>query len=362
MGFVMDGLDAETYDRTYSDRALVARILRYFRPVFPLMVLVAGMIVLSSAADTVLPLLISRGIDALQTTDSVRVVLPLVAAILVSGGLSWVFNFVRQQYTARSVGDVVLTLRLDAFSAVMDRDMSFYDEYPSGKIVSRVTSDTEDFATVVTLTLNLLSQVLLVVFIAVALFVISPSLALLALSIAPVIVVVALGFRRIARVTTRHSQRARANVNALIQESLSGITIAKNFRQEQRIYDQFDAVNKQSYKVNLRQGLVFTAIFPVLTAIAGIGTVIVVYFGGLQVIGHGVSAGSWYLFVQSINIFWFPLTSIASFWSQFQQGLSASERVFALIDAEPRVAQTDAQHVGRLDGEIEFQHVDFPSL
>ena len=80
--------------------------------------------------------------------------------------LSWTFNFVRQWFTARVVGDVVLQLRQDAFEAVMERDMSFYDEFPSGKIVSRVTSDTEDFSTVVTLTLNLLSQVLLVVLIA----------------------------------------------------------------------------------------------------------------------------------------------------------------------------------------------------
>ena len=67
----------------------------------------------------------------------------------------------------------------------------------------------------------------------------------------------------------------------------------------------------------------------------------------------------WYLFVQSIAIFWFPLTSIASFWSQFQQGLSASERVFALIDAEPRVVQTDDKPVTHLDGRIEFRDVDF---
>ncbi len=60
-------------------------------------------------------------------------------------------------------------------------------------------------------------------------------------------------------------------------------------------------------------------------------------------------AGSWFLFVQSIAVFWFPLTSIASFWSQFQQGLAASERIFALIDAEPRVKQTDNQVVPRID-------------
>ena len=359
MGFIMDGLDAEAYDRQYSDRALLARILRYFRPLRGLMLFVAGMILLGSITDTVLPVLISRGIDSLGAARSFSKVSGLVGIILVSGVLSWTANFFRQRNTARAVGDVVLSLRRDAFDAVMARDMSFYDEYPSGKIVSRVTSDTEDFATVVTLVLNLMSQLLLVVLIVLVLLKINVELALIALTIAPVIVGVALAFRRIARKTTRHARRALATVNATVQETISGISVAKNFRQEQSVYDEFRGVNRLSYRVNLRQGLVFTGIFPALNTIAGIGTVIVVYFGGLRVVSGHVSPGSWYLFVQAINILWFPLTSIASFWSQFQQGLAASERVFALIDAEPRVVQSDAIEPGRLRGRIEMRNLDF---
>ena len=221
----------------------------------------------------------------------------------------------------------------------MARDMSFYDETPSGKVVSRVTSDTEDFATVVTLTLNLLSQIFLVVLIFGVLFYINIGLTLLTLTIVPVIVVVALAFRRIARRTTQHARRALARVNNTVQETISGISIAKNFRQEQTIYAEFKDVNQQSYQVNLRQGLIFTGIFPLLNAIAGIGTVIVLYFGGLDVLDESILPGYWYLFIQAIAILWFPLTGIASFWSQFQLGLGASERIFALIDAEPRIVQ-----------------------
>jgi len=359
MGFIMDGLEAEAYDRSYSDRSLLARILGYFKPVGRLMVLVALMILLNSVADTVLPVLVSRGLDSLRTARSLQTLGLLVVAILVSGVLSWTFNFVRQRNTARAVGDVVLGLRHDAFKAVLARDMSFYDENPSGKVVSRVTSDTEDFATVVTLTLNLLSQFLLVVLIVVVLFHIDVGLALLALTITPAIVGVALAFRRIARQTNRHARRALASVNATVQETISGISIAKNFRQEQTVYDEFRRVNQQSYRLNLRSGLIFTGVFPLLNTVAGLGTVIVIYFGGLRVLSGSISPGSWYLFAQAITILWFPLTSIASFWSQFQQGLAASERVFALIDAEPRVVQTDRRAVPSLAGRIEFRHLDF---
>ena len=218
MGFIMDGLEAEAYDRTYSDHQLIARIIGYFRPKLRMMLLVAVFIILISLFDTVFPVLISYGIDAVVASRTVQTIVLLTVAILLSGVFSWVSNFFRQWLTARSVGDVVLNLRRDAFNAVMARDMSFYDEYPTGKIVSRVTSDTEDFATVVTLALNLLSQVLLFFLIVIVLLFRSVQLSLLAFSILPFIVLIALGFRRIARRTTQRSQRSMARVNANVQE------------------------------------------------------------------------------------------------------------------------------------------------
>jgi ABC-type multidrug transport system fused ATPase/permease subunit len=359
MGFIMDGLDAEAYDRTYSDRQLIDRIISYFKPHLTAMSVVAATIVLNSLMDSVLPVLISRGIDTISAGTNFRAAILLVAAILVSGVLSWLFNYIRQAISARAVGDVVYEIRRDAFDAVSARDMSFYDEFSTGKIVSRVTSDTQDFANTVTLTLNLMSQILLVVIIFAILFYIDATLALIAIAIAPLIVITALAFRRVARITTQNARRVLAEVNSNVQESLTGISIAKNFRQEQTIYDEFRQVNQQSYKINLRQGFVFSGIFPILTTIAGIGTMLVVYFGGMNVMNGHVTPGNWYLFVASIDLFWFPLTSIASFWSQFQQGLSASERVFALIDAEPRVVQIDSQPVPQVSGKIEFNQIDF---
>jgi ATP-binding cassette subfamily B protein len=361
LGFIMDGLSAESYDRSYTDRELLRRIMRYFRPQLGIMLLVAGMVVLNSLMDSALPLLVANGLDRL-TQDKVKLdshVAFLVIAILVAGALSWIFNYIRQSRSARVVGDVVLRLRTDAMTAVMARDLSFYDEYASGKIVSRVTSDTEEFANVVTLTLNLISQVLLLVIITGALFLRDVRLTLVTLVMVPVIVAIALAFRRIARQSTTGAQRAQAQVNGMIQETMRGIAVAKSFRQEETVYGEFLDVSDRSYRIRLRQGYIFSGIFPILFTVAGIGTTTLVYFGGRRVIGGDLSAGDWYLFLQAIGLFWFPLTSIASFWSQFQQGLAAAERVFALIDALPRVVQTGSHPAPRLRGRIEFDHVDF---
>jgi ABC-type multidrug transport system fused ATPase/permease subunit len=355
----MSGLNAEEYDRTYSDAALVRRIIAYFRPHARAMLVVSTMVLLSSLSQTVLPIVIARGIDLLGSNPATSSLVLLATGAVLLGTMGWVFNYVRQIFGSRAVGNVVLKLREDAFTAVTERDLSFYDQYLGGKIVSRVTSDTQDFSNVVTLTIDLASQLVLVVIISIVLFVIEPGLALLTLAIAPVIMLAALSFRRVARWTSQRARRMTAQVNANVQEAVSGIAVAKSFRQEASIYGTFRDTNQLTYKVRLQQGLVFNTIFPVLDILTGIGTAIVVYFGGMRVLEGSVSTGDWYLFLRSLAIFYIPLTSIASFWSQFQQGLASSERVFALIDAEPRVAQTGQEPVERVRGDLTFEHVYF---
>lgn len=357
MGFLMDGLDAEAYDRKYSDWALVKRVLKYFLPQTPRVVYVSLAIVMTSLANTLMPVIISASLDDLQTG---RANIAQVATVVVLlGCLAWLLNYIRRSFTSKAVGDVVLKLREDAFEAVLKRDLSFYDQFPSGKIVSRVNSDTQAFSQVVVLAIDLLSQLLLVVFLIAYLFWVDAPLAWLTLALAPLVIAAALGFRRIARDTITQSRRTNAVVSAHIQETISGISVAKTFRQEQSVYADFLQVNEQSFQINRRAGYVFSGIFPVLGMLAGVGKAALAYFGGVAVQSARLTAGSWYLFIQGIELFWFPLTSIASFWSQFQLGLAAAERVFALLDAEPKVVQTDSRPVAAVAGGIVFEQVNF---
>ncbi len=359
MGFIMDGLDAEDYDRQYSDRMLVRRIVQYFRPQAPRMLAVALTILLTTLAETGLPIYISRSIDQIQHDTSTRTIVTIALVSAGLGSLGWAFNAVRRWLSAEAIGNVVLHLREDAFDAVLKRDLSFYDAFPSGKIVSRVTSDTQAFSQVVSLTMELLSQILLVGLLVGYLVSVNLHLTFYVLALAPFIIVIALGFRKIARQTVTQSRRVLAEVSAHIQESVSGIGVAKTFRQEHAIYGEFLDVNAQSYRINLRTGYVFTSIFPLLSIVSGIGTAVIVYAGGRVAESGALSAGDWYLFIQGLAMFWFPLTSIASFWSQFQLGLAAGERMFALVDAEPKVVQTGSDTLQQVYGEITFDHVSF---
>jgi ABC-type multidrug transport system fused ATPase/permease subunit len=361
MGFILDGLETEAYDRNYSDRELLRRIAGYFRPYGRQMVLVAIALALNSLAGTGGPILIARGIDALRGARvvSVGTMLLLSGGVLLLGAVAWGFNYIQQWFSARVVGDVVLQIREDVFNATIRHDMSFYDEHPSGKIVSRITSDTQDLSEVVTLSTNLLSQVLLVGILSAWLFNINVWMTLILLGFTPLAVAIALSFRRIARTVTQRARRVTAKINAQIQESVSGIMIAKSFRQERAIYDTFVANNWQAYRVGLARGLTFDTIFPILGMASGLGVAVLIYTGGLAIRSGTVSVGNWYLFMQAVGFYWWPLINIASFWSQFQDGLAAAERVFALIDAEPKVVQVAAEPVDRLTGAISFHNVQF---
>ncbi|MCY3914957.1 MAG: ABC transporter ATP-binding protein [Chloroflexi bacterium] len=359
MGFIMDGLDAEEYDRIYSDWALVKRILGYFKSHLWKMLVVGAVVFLSSVMDLILPVVVSQALDQLQFSPEAFDPIGTSIILGVAASAGWVANMIRQWLSAEAVGDVTLDLREDAFNAVTERDMSFYDQYPTGKVVSRVLSDTQAFSETVRLSINLMSRLLLVVLLIIYLFTVNVNMTWVLMAIIPFIVYTALKFRTVARRTVTNSRRQLATVNAHIQESISGIGVAKAFRREQMIYDEFKTVNQESYEVEKINGFVFGSIFPILVTIAGLGVAAVVWFG-INMAQQGIlTAGEWFLFIQGMGMIWFPLTSISSFWSQFQLGLAAGERVFALIDAEALVKQNADDPVDQLEGEIEFVNMDF---
>lgn len=358
MGFFA-GLDTEAYDRKYTDRQIARRLATYFRPHTRSVVVVVLLLLIIAISSAVTPIIVARGVDLLGADITWQNILLLCGAILVAGVISWGANWGRRRLTVRMIGDIILEIRTDAFQASMDHDLSFYDEFSSGRVVSRITSDTQEFGQMVTLVTDLFSQIIMVIFLGIVLISIDLRLSLVLFSFLPVIFLVVLGFRRLARIVTRRGMRAMANVNAAIKETVSGIAVAKNFRQEASIFSEFDQANKQSYKVNVQRGLVLSTVFPVLNVLGGIGTAILVYVGGMSVVQGLITIGVWYLFLQSLDYFFFPVLNLSAFWAQVQAGLSAAERAFGLIDAESKVVQVASQPAPVLRGDIRFEELTF---
>ena len=353
------GLGTEAYDRNYTDRQLVKRMAVYFKPHARSLTVVVVLLLVIAISGAVSPIIVSRGVDLMGTDFSWQSIIILCGAILFAGVISWGANWGRRRLTVRMIGDIILAIRSDGFKAAMDHDLSFYDQFSSGRVVSRITSDTQEFGQTVTLVTDLISQIIEIIFLGIVLVSIDLRLSLVLFSFLPVIFIVVLGFRRIARVVTRKGMRAMANVNAAIKETISGIAVAKNFRQEASIFTEFEQANKQSYKVNVQRGLVLAMVFPVLNALGGIGTAILVFVGGISVFQGLITVGVWYLFLQSLDYFFFPVLNLSAFWAQVQAGLSAAERTFGLIDAESNVVQVGAQPAPQLKGDILFENITF---
>lgn len=269
MGF-FSGLDQEGYDRQYSDRQLVGRMVSYFRPHRTRLVAVIGLLVFIAVAGASVPIIVSRGLDILGPNLKINGLVLLCGLILFAGVSSWAANWLRRRLVVRIVGDIILRLRSEAFQAATGHDLSFYDEVSSGKVVSRITTDTNDFGQTVVLITDLFSQFTQSIILGVVMVQIDLRLSLYLFAFLPVVFGVAVGFRRLARIVTRSGMRAMANVNSTIKETVSGIAIAKNFRQERLVFDEFDLANQRSYAVNIRRGMVLSAVFPTLNALGGI--------------------------------------------------------------------------------------------
>lgn len=358
MGF-FSGLNAENYDRKYKDSDLVKRILVYFKPETKKILVVAVFTILVSLASAASVLVISRAVDLLAKDPRLASILIVSLLAFLFGFFIWLSNLVSRRTMVKAIANVVMQLASDGFEAAANHDLSFYDEYSSGRIVSRITSDTQDFGQLINIITNVASQLLEALVLGVVLINIEWRLSLMVFAIMPIVFGFGLLFRRFARKATQQGMRAMADVNSTIKETISGIAVAKNFRQEGSIFADFEKANNKSFQVNWRRGMVLDTVFPILNSMAGVATAILLYVGGLSAVNAVLTAGAWYLFLNSLDRFLFPVMNISAFWSSVQNGLSAAERVFALIDAEPVVNQTDDQPVKTLKGQVDFEHVYF---
>jgi len=358
MGFFA-GLNDEKYDRQYTDRELTRRIIGYFKPQAKRFTVVMGLVVAIALIGAALPVSVSKMVDLLKGEPTLTAISLVGLAVFLIGVGLWGLNWARRSLVVRAVGDVVLDLRTQAFRAAAEHDLSFYDQFSSGRIVSRITSDTNDFGQLIIIITDVGSQFVQAFLLGIVLFRTDLHMSLVLMAFLPVVFAIASGFRVLARRVTKRGMKAMSDVNAAIKETISGISIAKNFRQEASIFKSFDESNQQSYQVNVQRGFVLSLVFPTLNTLSGIFVGVLIYAGGLSAAQGIITVGAWYLFIISLDQFFFPILNLSAFWAQIQSGLSAAERAFALIDADPNVIQTDKQDVPSLKGNIHFDDLYF---
>lgn len=354
------GLTGELYDRQYSNKTLLSRIWDYAKGHRTFIIWMMITIVLQGSFAALPPLLISKVLDeGIAGVPNETAYTILVVTIIFLQLMDFVFYYIVRRLLSRITADMNRDLSVDAFASSIEQDLAFHDRLSSGRIVSRITTDTNDFSMLIRLTMDVAGSTVQSIVTAIILFNTEWRLALALMAFVPIVMLVVTRFRKLARRVTTQGMRAMANVNATIKETISGISVAKNFRQEEEIYQEFKTSNTTSFKVNVQRGFVLSIVFPVMRTISGISIAILVYFGALTVTQGLITAGAWYMILLASDRFLMPILSITSYWTQVQTGLSAAERIFALIDSERSVIQSDDLKVESLSGKIDFNHLGF---
>ncbi|MHA1884983.1 MAG: ABC transporter ATP-binding protein, partial [Promethearchaeota archaeon] len=297
-------------------------------------------------------------IRQLESKSNPYFLIIFIGNAFILNSLGYVFNYVNRRQGNRMVYRLCYNLRRQTNMRVLEQDLSFFDKYPTGRIVSRINSDGQKFGGSVTMFTELITAFLTLFIVIIPLIIISPILTGVFMALVPLVFIFTLSFRKVSRKKSMYGQRSLAQVNAFVQESMAGIQIIKSFRQEKTQFEAFQAINNQSYKVNMSRALFLNILFPSLDLIIAVLYAILVFFGGNFIIQGVLSGADIYLFLQSSLILFQPLLQIAGFWSQFQEGLAAAERIFALQDSQSYIKQGNFI-LDKIRGKIEFRNLGF---
>jgi ABC-type multidrug transport system fused ATPase/permease subunit len=322
------------------------------------MIIVITFLVLSSITYGLTPFLMSLIIKQLELNSDPFILILFISSTFILNSLGYLFNYVNKRTGNRMVYGVCYNLRRQTNLRVLEQDLSFFDKYPTGRIVSRINSDGQKFGGSITMVTELIASFLMLIIVIIPMIFISPLLTVVFMIMVPIVFAFTLSFRKVSRRKSMYGQRSLAQVNAFVQESMAGIQIIKSFRQESSQFNNFEAINNQSYKVNMSRALYLSILFPSLDFLIAVLYALLIFFGGNFIIQGALSGSDIYLFLQSSLILFAPLLQIASFWPQFQEGLAAAERIFALQDSQSYIKQGD--HVlDSIKGKIEFEDLKF---
>ncbi len=342
-------------------RHKLRRLLPYFRPYRARAFATVALMIVVTASGLAIPALAQFAIDHGITAGDKGVLLLAVGLFVVAGLIGWLAGYY-QTYLSSWVGErVLLDLRTDTFRHLMRLELGYHERTPTGRTVSRLTSDIEALLQLVTdgftsLVINGLTFIGVVVI----LFTYDVELALLTFVIFPALAVATALFRVYSTRAYRRTRERVADVLATLQETLSGIRVVQGFGRQKPSEEVFRRVNEEYREANMSTIRLSGTYFPGVELLSGIGTAIILYFGSTRVLDQEVSIGVMVAFVGYLSSFFDPIQQLSQLYSTFQSAMAALEKIFGVLDTDPEVADSPgAVDLPRIEGRIELRGVTF---
>ncbi|MFZ5923680.1 MAG: ABC transporter ATP-binding protein [Bacillota bacterium] len=291
----------------------------------------------------------------------VAAVVKLALLLLCAMTLGFVLNYV-QVYILQYTGQKIISnMRLEIFRHLQALSLSFFDRNPVGRLVTRVTNDTDALNEMYTAVLvNLFKDVFLLVGIVIVMLKMNFELALVSFATIPVIAVVTVIFRVKARDAYRMVRTRLAKINATLAENISGMRVIHIFNREEKKAREFDEINKDYLKATMRELEVYAVFRPATDLISSLALALLVWYGGGRVLAGRVEFGVLYAFINYIQQFFRPINDLTEKYNIMQSAMASSERIFQLLDTKARETDVpEPARIGRPRGKIEFQNVWF---
>jgi ATP-binding cassette, subfamily B, multidrug efflux pump len=318
-------------------------------------------LLLASAASLTAPQLIRIAIDGGVAPRRLNVILLAVGGLVVAAMLRGLFTFLQGYLAERASQGVAYDLRNDLFAKIERLGFAYYDRIETGQLVTRLTSDVEQIRTFAgSGAVQLAAAVVMLFGTTTLLVLIDPQLALLALSIVPVIFVILLRFVRRIGPLFRQVQQTLGRLNSVLQEDLAGIRVIRTFVREDHEVARYRSVNDELLEKNLKTVRTFSNNFPFVFLLANVGTLIIVLFGGLQVMGGRLTIGELVAFNTYLGFLLFPIFTIGFLAAGISRAGASSLRIFEVLDAPLEIEDaTDAVPLPPIRCRVEFDDVHF---
>jgi ATP-binding cassette subfamily B protein len=318
-------------------------------------------LLLGTAAALAPPPLAKLAIDDGIVPGDLSTLTLVVAAFLASALVYWGATYA-QTYLVGWVGQRVLQdLRIQLFAHLQTLSVGFYSRRQAGVLISRLTNDVQALDQLVSDgVVTLFGSTLTLIGTAVILLVLDAELALLTFLVFPMLGLGSLAFRIVSANAYRATREKVAAITAYLQESLSGIRVVRTFAQEERHLRRFAELNEDNREANLRTVYLNAAYFPAVELLSALATAGILVYGGLQAIQGEVTVGVLVAFVAALSNFFDPIQSLSQFYTTYQAGMAALDKIFELLDEEPDLRdRPGAVELGRIRGEIVFEDVTF---
>ncbi|WP_412766992.1 ABC transporter ATP-binding protein [Tenacibaculum platacis] len=307
------------------------------------------------------PVILYKAIDDFTATkDATRLLyftIAMLSVLLVQVILQ--FSFI---YYANWVGqNIIKDIRAKIFSKILEFKMTYFDNNSVGKLVTRVVSDIETIANFFSQgVFMIVSDILKMLAAVIVMFVINWKLAIIALAVLPILIYATKLFQIAIKKTFQDVRNQVANLNGFVQERVTGMKIVQLFNREKIEYDNFKEINNKHKEAHIKTVWYYSIFFPIAEIMSSIAIGLIVWYGGLQVLGNKlITVGAIISFIQMAQMLFRPLRQIADKFNQLQMGIVSGERVFKVIDTDSSIDKSGTKDASNLRGDISFKDVRF---